>query len=326
VIAYPSGNTTAIVFDDIFGDDWKDSRFRGNDSDGRWDDSEYRGAHCDKKALNAALIRSVAALFPDFPEVEQCCAIVAPVHPDAVARVEMFGGEFCGNAARSAVRALTMTSDAGDVDAFDDAEMHSEGRGSYAEDAGTHTKCTGKIEVSGATTLLGYAVKNDIVHIEMPLPVSGCSVERVPEGNVVRLDGISHLVITDRTQQHGGSARSTLKKLLKEDLYGFADEAAAGVCYYDELTTKSRFCVWVRDVETMYDETSCGSGTCAIGAAIAAKRHEDTKLTIIQPSGDPLTVVCNYGQNGLIFGASIEGKVDILYDGPIRIETEIQSS
>jgi diaminopimelate epimerase len=284
VIAYPSGNTTAIVFDDI---------------------QSYMLS--DKKALNTALIRSVAALFPDIPELEQCCAIVAPEHPDAIAKVEMFGGEFCGNAARSAVRALTMTSVAGDPCVTDDFDGAKE-----------HAAYTGKIEVSGTGALLGYAVRNDIVHIEMPLPASGCSVEPVPEGSLVRLDGISHLVITDRTKLYGGSTRNALTKLLKEDSYGFADEPAAGVCYYDEQTTKSKFCVWVRDVETMYDETSCGSGTCAIGAAMAARSHADTSLTIVQPSGAPLCVSCDYGTSGLIHHASIEGKVDILYDGPIR--------
>jgi diaminopimelate epimerase len=291
VIAYPSGNTTAIVFDDISVSGNKEFTIAG------------RPGTVTRRELNAALISAISEQLPDIPPVEQCCAIVQPNDPGAVARVEMFGGEFCGNAARSCVRALTLPTQ------------------------------TGIIEVSGASSTLQFAVKNDYVQIEMPLPAAGCSVEQVHSlppghtGSLVRLEGIPHLVITkDRESPEGfisgllsARLRSTLEKLLKENTYNLASEPAAGISYYDELTKKSLFCVWVREVGTMFDETACGSGTCAIGAAITARERRDTELKIIQPSGSSITVSCKYESEGNIRHSSTAGKVDILYDGAVDI-------
>jgi diaminopimelate epimerase len=273
VIAYPSGNTTAIVFDDIL-----------------------PCASFDPKVADAALTKAVSLLLPDIPPVEQCCSVKIQENPasDIIARADMFGGEFCGNAARSAVRALT-----------------------YRKEQPVHT---GTIEISGASSALRFTAKGDFVHIEMPLPSSGCSVAEVKEGSLVRLEGITHLVITDSSKLCGTSARSTLTKLLREGTYGLDAEPAAGVSYYDEDAGTSLFCVWVKKIGTMYDETGCGSGTCAIGAVVAAKNRADTELTVIQPSGAPVTVKCDYGDDGLIHNASIAGTVDILYDGPVEIE------
>jgi diaminopimelate epimerase len=80
-VAYPSGNMTAIVFDD--------SRRQ------------------DLRELNERIMKTWSQENPDKPQIEQCCFITTPKNDDAIARVEMFGGEFCGNALRNAVKVLS---------------------------------------------------------------------------------------------------------------------------------------------------------------------------------------------------------------------------
>jgi len=79
-VMYPSGNTTAIVV-------------------GKPEDT-------DLKDLNARIMESWRADGSAL-DIEQCCYLTQPNDPQAVARMQMFGGEFCGNATRSAVAFIT---------------------------------------------------------------------------------------------------------------------------------------------------------------------------------------------------------------------------
>jgi diaminopimelate epimerase len=262
VVAYPSGNTTAIVFGE----------------------PHTLGL----KALNVGIMRAWRSLRPELPPIEQCCHVTAPRNPGAIARCAMFGGEFCGNAARSVAWLL--------ADGEDRA---------------------GTIEVSGVDHPLAFSVRQGQVSIEMPVPDRAGSIERTRDGILVRLDGITHLVVTG---PHGGdSPRHLLGQLVHGNAYGFADQPAAGVCSYDPGSGRARFCIRVRDVGSVFDETACGSGTCAIGMAAAWERGESVALEIIQPSGESISVAADYA-DGRIKKASISGTVGILYDGEMRLE------
>ena len=104
-VAHPAGNATAIVCGQL--------------------------PSADRKLLGASIMRSWKAVSPDQPEIEQCCFLAPAVNPGAIARVEMFGDEFCGNATRSA------------------AWLVSGGR-----------DCRGLIEVSGTDKLLKFQIDN----------------------------------------------------------------------------------------------------------------------------------------------------------------------
>jgi len=113
-VAYPAGNTTAVVFDEL----------------GKFN----------RKKLNADIMSAWQAVSPDQPPIEQCCFVTRPKNKDALARIEMFGGEFCGNAARSAIWLITESEDT-----------------------------AGSIEVSGVQRPLRFAVKDRVVSVEIPL-------------------------------------------------------------------------------------------------------------------------------------------------------------
>jgi len=262
VVAFPSGNTTAVVFD---------QRLTG-----------------DRKVLNRNLMDSWKNDYPGSPEIEQCCFVTVPESEEAIAKVEMFGGEFCGNATRSVIWVLTKGQD-----------------------------YQGKIEVSGVNRLLDFSVKDGQVTVEMPLPIDQ-AVREVEEGILVQLDGIAQMVVVDSDIS---SASELLSELKNSNRYNLQEQPAVGVSYYDQSTEKAEFNVWVKEVDTVFDETACGSGTCAIGVALATNRKENVYLEVIQPSGEKITVTCIWDEaKGKVVRAEITGEVNILYDGPFSLK------
>lgn len=256
-IVYPSGNTTAVVFDQLL--------------------------DVDRKMLNESVMSSWKSQSPSQPEIEQCCFVTLPRDPKAVARVEMFGGEFCGNATRSVVWMITKGVN-------------------YA----------GLIEVSGVERPLEFRVNDGEVKVEMPLPKGKTLVRSVSEGTLVQLDGISQLVVTRRQDKQ--TPRELLEDLLKSNKYDLSSQPAVGVSYYDQTSGKAEFCVWVKDVDTIFDETACGSGTSAIGVAVANETGQSVNMNVIQPSGETIRTEASYAE-GKVNKSFIAGEVAVLYDG-----------
>ncbi len=260
VVAYPSGNTTAIIFDEI--------------------------TDCNRKLLNKRVMQAWKLQQPEQPEIEQCCIITNPKDPDAIARVEMLGGEFCGNATRSALWLL----------------------------AGGKRR-TGLVEVSGVNRPLIFSRDKEVM-LEMPLPRGGELVRRVPEGLLVQLDGIAQLVVTEPPS--GQAPRQPLTSLLETNRYNVTMQPAVGVSYYDKTSRKAEFCVWVKDVDTIFDETACGSGTCAIGVAQSWLACKSIALDVIQPSEEVIRTETSYKPSG-VDASFIKGAVSVLYDGSLEL-------
>jgi diaminopimelate epimerase len=198
----------------------------------------------------------------------------------------MLGGEFCGNATRSALWLLS-----------------------------GGQRRTGFVEVSGVDCPLIFSVRDKEVMLEMPLPRDGELVRRVDEGLIVQLDGIAQLVMSPRSNQ---LPRQLLGTLLKDNKYRLAKQPAVGISAYDEETKQATFCVWVRDIDTMFDETACGSGTSAIGVAQAWETGRSVVLDIIQPSGETIRAETTV-KPGTVDASFITGSVSILYDGPMEL-------
>jgi ribosomal protein S18 acetylase RimI-like enzyme/diaminopimelate epimerase len=264
-IAYPSGNTTAIVFDQLL--------------------------NADRKALNDGLMHAWKAANGSQPEIEQCGFVTRARDPRAVVRVEMFGGEFCGNATRSAAWLVTAGQD-----------------------------YEGLIEVSGASELLWFQVKDGCVAVEMPIPRDDNLSRTVDEGTLIQLDGIAQIVVDDPSRLADRRPRQLLDDLLRENKYDLANQPAVGVSYYDRASLKAKFCVWVKEMATIFDETACGSGTCAIGVAAAIAESASVRLAVIQPSGETISTEAEFGSGTRSVAKSlIYGSVTVLYDGRLTL-------
>jgi histidine racemase len=264
VIAYPSGNATALLFD--------------------------ARQHEDRRALNAGILRAWKAQTDHHVQIEQCCFVTRPHSPEAYTRIEMFGGEFCANAARSAAWLAC-----GGVDG------------------------DGLLEVSGVRRPLHFRVRDGRVAVEMPMPPALNLVTPVEEGFVVRLDGIAHLVV-DSEWGDIRSAAALVSELAHHGKYGLEQQPAVGVSRYDRRSGAADFHVWVKRVGTLFDETACGSGTSAIGIAAAAAAQETVTLTVAQPSGESITSEATYSAMlGSVVSSAIDGAVTVIYDGPLDL-------
>lgn len=243
----------------------------------------------DRKFLNALLPSAISKQYPDLPEVEQCCFIAPPQSADAVVRMEMFD-EFCGNAARSVAWLVTGGAD--------------------------HV---GLIEASGDARALRFEVANGNVQLEIPLPQRGGRTKKFDGGFFVRLDGISHIVVTDEVARRRRGPRDLLQSLLMGTEYDLSGAPAVGVTYYDLSTRAAEFCVWVREAETVFDESACGSGTSAIGIALATAMRSSVRVDVIQPSGETISTSANYDPSVGVTASQISGTVKMLFDGEVML-------
>lgn len=262
-IMYPSGNTTAVLFPPV------------NLSD--------------KKSLNAGVMRAWKTLRPLEPEVEQVCYIAQPKNPLALARVEMLGGEFCGNATR-AVIALVMAGRNG----------------------------SGIVEVSGVEKPLRFSVSKDVISLEMPFEEVNM-LTPITEGVLVRLQGITQLVASDDARRTC-TPRELLGKILRNKKYKLRNEPAVGVTYFDPTSKRASFAVWVNAVDTTFDETACGSGTAAIGAVAAHEAKKAQRIRVIQPSKEWITVSARYNARAKTSEKiRIKGNVRTLFDNALLV-------
>jgi diaminopimelate epimerase len=202
-------------------------------------------------------------------------------------RLQMMGGEFCGNAAM-ATAALV---------AFDQGLKGGE-------------KETVALEVSGAEGLLYCEVcprigeeKTALVSVGMP-PVLGVEKRRFQyegasfETTVVWTKGITHLLlnIEHDTEKPWRSlaegAILTWHEELKVDALGIMLFMKQGADY------RMNPLVYVAGSKSLTWERGCGSGTAAMGAYLAWERGSPVSADIVQDGGR-INVEADYGDNSL---------------------------
>lgn len=225
-----------------------------------------------------------------FPDVEQVGFLSVDINrPQLI----MAGGEFCGNATRCA------------------AWYYLKG---LPGEIG--------IKVSGVGKELKAGVTREYeAWAEMPVYNELNRIEEIEKGFfLVMMEGIVHIVIMPEESKSylemgdlKTSARSILcqNKLLKYP--------AAGVIFIEKNTNMFKIhpCVYVSEIDTLFYETACGSGTIATGLVIAMLRGKDVEIPIIQPSLKIIkAIVCCNGT--IVTKALISGKIEtegIIYKG-----------
>lgn len=190
---------------------------------------------------------------------EQVGFLVPPLCGGDV-RIEMMGGEFCGNALRSA--------------AFYDAVEN----GCWGE-----TKVL--TEISGAPQPLPVLVdtgKNTAM-AAMPLPQKAVPASfRESAAEAVFFDGIVHFVTAARIEETAAPEIEDYLRLMTKKY----NVAAAGLMFYDESSESLRPAVYVAATDTLFFENSCASGSAAV-AAVRAIRGTDGffPLSLKEPGG-----------------------------------------
>ena len=200
------------------------------------------------------------------------------------ARLDMMGGEFCGNACRAAAAVL----------AVEGVGLKSQGEG-----------LCGQLSVSGVDGTVGLRVASGSeCWVEMPLPGSGDGGEGVgelgPGLGLVRLPGITHLCLDEKLhpfpEDFCGAARALRHRFA-------LDGEAVGCIWYRTIPACAiRPVVWVRSTATTHFETGCGSGSLALALWLGRGQNLPTDLSVLQPSGGSIGVRVTPGGPAWIFG------------------------
>ncbi len=176
---------------------------------------------------------------------------------------EMSGGEFCGNAARSAALVISL---------LENTQENSFTMSGFENEVSSYVK---KIDD------LKFEVTCDFPGL--PLTITNKMVAGI-QVKIVDLGGIVHVVIDSLFPKE--SHKEEHLKILKELSLG--DRDAVGVIWINR--TKDGISidpvVWVKSIDTYFHETSCGSGSIAVSATTG-------ESSIIQPSGEVISVEIN---------------------------------
>jgi len=172
---------------------------------------------------------------------------------------EMSGGEFCGNAARAAALILSILN---------------------RPSVFTMSGFDGKI----SSSVTGNSVRCQFLGLK-PLISQADNFS----AKIVDLGGIVHVVIDspfpdDYTQQHR----------LLTDALGLRSKAAVGVIWTSIDGDRLRIdpVVWVKEIDSFFYESSCGSGSIAAATITGIKKIvQPTSQIILSSVGDDLVVL-----------------------------------
>jgi len=227
-----------------------------------------------KKKINDAIMAKHS-------NVEQVGFIDLNKNPE----LQMAGGEFCGNATRSA------------------ANVYLAGK-------------QGSIQiVINSKDLINAGVYEDgKAWCEIPLyHGTDVIIEREPGIFIVKMNGMISVVIQENAAKKYLEDKENLKEIGMEFIhkYNLEYSEAVGImfCENEKGLLKINPIVWVRTIDTLFYETACGSGTTAVCMVEAFKKGESQKIDILQPSGLVITTSITY-QNKEVVKAVISGNVE----------------
>jgi len=96
---------------------------------------------------------------------------------------------------------------------------------------------------------------------------------------------------------------------------------AFGIMFYDSDKKFLVPLVYVRTTDSLYWERSCGSGTSALGVALATEKGLSLHENIKQPGGElEVNVVLS---DGKVSELSLDGKVEIIAEGIVYIDDQL---
>lgn len=189
--------------------------------------------------------------------------------------LQMAGGEFCGNATRSA------------------AYNYLEGM-------------PGKIQISVnlKDLILAGVDKNKNAWCEIPLYRQNNIIKEKENGIfIVELKGITVIVIKEVEAQKYLKNKDNLKQIGKKLIvdYNLINNSAVGVMFCEKEAENEKIkinpIVWVKDIDTLFYETACGSGSVAVCLVESYLKKQGQKIDIIQPSGLTITANVDYKEN-----------------------------
>ena len=229
---------------------------------------------------------------------EQVGFIEPASDPSCAARLQMMGGEFCGNATMSVGAML-----ARDAKLADGGEMAL------------------LLEVSGSAVPVPCRIRREgeawIGTVDMPIPTAIEAIEIDTDGGplrapLVRMPGIAHLILPASAMLSEAGLRRRLPQW--NQCIG-AD--ALGALIWREADTSIDPLVYVSSAGTLVREHGCGSGSAAVGCWLAQTAGRDVEAPIRQPGG---TITVRARHDGKAIAAvTITGRVELVEEGQVQI-------
>lgn len=195
---------------------------------------------------------------------------------------EMAGGEFCGNAARSAAIL------------FSEIQQKPQVSFTMSGYSGTVTATVNKID--DKVYLVECVFPGLLIHQQEIVLSSG------QKGTIVDLGGIVHFVSEAPFPSEREDYQAAHRVIVRE--LNLEDRSAVGVVWIERIEDEVKMhpVVWVKDVDTFFYEESCGSGTIAVGKVTGVS-------SIVQPSGKKIEV--EIADNKIILKSDME----VIYNG-----------
>jgi diaminopimelate epimerase len=176
---------------------------------------------------------------------------------------EMAGGEFCGNAARSAAILLS--------------EIQQKPKVSFTM-SGFDGTVNATVKKTGDKTYFVECVFPDfrVIKQDVTLP-------KGQEATIVDLGGIVHVVLNAPFPRERKIYQALHKEITQK--LNLGNRSAVGVIWIEKINNavKMHPVVWVKEVDTFFYEKSCGSGTIAVGKVTGV-------CSVIQPTGKKIEV------------------------------------
>lgn len=217
-------------------------------------------------------------------------------------RLDMMGGEFCGNACR-AVAAVMVWENVG-----------------LQKQAGL---LQGRISVSGVEHPLrlkvaGLEQKHPVYWVQMPLgdgSLTHCVQELKPGLGMVSLPGIVHFCLDEQLHPFPANYQAFAQNLRQD--YGLDGPAVGCIWYRAGSAYHIKPVVWVRETASTYFETGCGSGSLAITLWQGRGKNLPLELEVIQPSGSSIGVLLE--EREMKIRAWIYGPVTLIAKGMVYL-------
>ena len=215
------------------------------------------------------------------PNVEQVGFIELNHKPE----LQMAGGEFCGNATRSAA-SIYLNGKSGDLQMF----------------------------VNSKDLINAGVDKEGKAWCEIPLyHGDDVSTEIEPGIFIAKMNGMVTVVVQDDKAKKYLDDRDNLKSWGMNFIHKYHLEysEAVGVMFCEIVkgVIKINPIVWVKAIKTLFYETACGSGTTATCMVEAFLKKQSVKIDILQPSGLIITADIIY-EEGSFKKATILGNVE----------------
>lgn len=238
--------------------------------------------------------------------VEQVGFLQKPRERGALARMQMMGGEFCGNASRSFAAFLAMGGLCGLP---------------YRHRPAAEGRQVLDIEVSGHDGLLSVEVEGNktengcFAAVDMPLPAGIVWADDARLGHyaMVRFEGITHFVLPEAAPD--AALLDAARVILRAQGVEAMD---LGLMFAKGDFTAITPLVAIEAVGSTVWESSCGSGSVATACALAARAGKSVENLALSQPGGRLSVSAELA-GGRIVRTRLAGDISVASYGEVFI-------